>query len=625
VSDSLLDYYQRELAFIRQLGTEFSQQYPKIAGRIRLGPDRADDPLVGRLVESCALLNARIRQKLDDDFPEIAASMLGVLYPHYLAPIPSMAIVQFLPDPAQGKQTVGYTIPSEFVIETDPRLASLDAEPCRFRTCYPTTLWPLRVNQAGLHRRPFPAPTGERTAEASWVLHIALECLDVDTSDPKLKIAEMGIDSLRFYLLGNQQQYVLELYEALFLNLVEVVVATSAGAHEAVSLGADCIRQVGFGLDEGMLPYPARSFPGYRLLTEFFAFPAKFLFFDLVGLKSKIPADAGSSLDLFLFLDRLPSRLEPSYVTADTFRLGCAPIVNLYRKRAEPVRLAHTAAEIPIIPDARRPLAHEVYSVDRVTATLPDGTATEYRPFYAARSGIDRGSQSYWHASRRLSPSHQGAVDSGTDLLLTLVDLNFQPTAPARATLHLETTCLNRNLPARLPFGGDQPRLQPEQAIPVQKIVCMTPPTPTLRPALGHGVLWPLISHLTLNHLSISEGKEGAEALRAILQLYDFADSEDSRNMIAGVTSVECRRVVGRADESSGEIGFARGLEVTVTFNEDAFAGNSLFILASVLERFLGLYVSINSFTRMVAVVSTGQRERVLKRWACRAGEKTFL
>jgi type VI secretion system protein ImpG len=266
-----------------------------------------------------------------------------------------------------------------------------------------------------------------------------------------------------------------------------------------------------------------------------------------------------------------------------------------------------------------------VYSVDRVTATLPDGATTEYRPFYAAHPNGDRAGQTYWHAARRATVSRSEGAASGTDLLLTLVDLNFQPADPARATLHLDTTCLNRNLPAELPFGGDQPRLQPSQAIPVQKIRCLTPPTPTLRPTLGHGVLWPLVSHLTLNHLSICDGKAGAEALRSILQLYDFSDTADTRNMIEGVTSVSCRRRSGRVDDGSGESGYARGLEVTVTFNEDAFAGNSLFILASVLERFFGLYVSINSFTQMKAVVSTGQRERILKQWACRAGEKTLL
>ncbi len=624
MSDALLDYYQRELAFIRQLGTEFAKQYPKIAGRIRLGPDRMDDPLVGRLMESCALMNARIRQKLDDDFPEIAEAMLGVLYPHYLAPIPSMAIVQFLPDPAQGKQTVGYTIPRGFVVETDPELEILDGEPCRFRTCYPTTLWPLRIRQAGLHSRPFPAPAGERSSEASWVLHIGLECLDVDTDDPKLKIAELGLDTIRLFLLG-KHQYVFELYEALFLNVVEVVVATSSGSRRAASLGPECLSQVGFGLDEGMLPYPARSFPGYRLLSEFFAFPSKFLFCDVTGLRGKIPPEAGSTLDLFLFLGKLPPRLEPSYVTADTFRLGCTPIVNLHRKRAEPIRLTHTAAEVRIVADARRPLSHEVYSIDRVTATSPDGVATEYRPFYSARPLGERATQTYWHATRRPASSHNGHPESGTDVFLTLVDLDFQPAEPARATLHVETTCLNRDLPVQLPFGGNQPRLQPEQAIPVKSIVCLTPPTPTLRPALGQGVLWPLISHLTLNHLSISESREGAEALRSILQLYDFADSEDTQAMIDGITAVDCRRVVGRVDESSGETGFVRGLEVTVRFNEDRFAGSSVFLLASVLERFFGLYVSINSFTRMVAVVSTGNRDRVLKRWACRAGEKILL
>jgi type VI secretion system protein ImpG len=630
VSDALLDYYQRELAFIRQLGTEFAHQHSKIAGRIRLGPDRIDDPLVGRLVESCALMNARIRQKLDDDFPEIAEAMLGVLYPHYLAPIPSMAIVEFVPDPEQGKQTVAQTIEPGTMVETDPQLEMLEGEPCRFRTCYPTELLPLSIGHAGLHPRPFPAPAGERSSEASWVLHLRLECLDVD---PKPKVSELGLDTIRLFLLG-KNQYVFELYEALFLNVVEVVVASSSGSRLASSLGPDCLRQVGFDLSEGMLPYPARSFQGYRLLTEFFAFPSKFLFCDITGLQGKIPAGAESTLDLYVFFDKLPPRLEPSYVTKDSFRLNCTPIVNLYEKRAEPIRLTHTEAEVLVIPDARRPHTHEVYSIDRVTATSPEGVATEYRPFYSARPLGHRATQTYWHSARRPAGSHDEHLDTGTDVFLTLVDLNFQPAEPARATLHIKTTCLNRDLPARLPFGGSpnggneselQPRLQAEQAIPVKSIRCLTPPTPTLRPALGQAVLWPLISHLTLNHLSISEGRDGAEALRSILQLYDFTDSEDTQAMIDGVVGVSCRGVVGRADESSGETGFARGLEVTVRFNEDRFAGNSVFLLASVLERFFGLYVSINSFTRLVAVVSTGNRARVLKRWACRAGEKTLL
>jgi type VI secretion system protein ImpG len=382
---------------------------------------------------------------------------------------------------------------------------------------------------------------------------------------------------------------------------------------------------VGFGLDEGMLPYPARSFPGYRLLSEFFAFPAKFLFFDVRGLLPRTSKEAGSTLDLYFFLDKLPDRLEPSYVSADNFRMGCTPVVNLYRKRAEPIRLSHTAAEIPVVPDARRPLHHEIYSIDKVTATFPSGEVTEYRPFYADRPAGSTTGQAYWHAARRPSPRREGFDDAGTDLLLTLVDLDFQPARPAEATLHVETTCLNRDLPGRLPFGGGQPRLQPVKAIPVASIECLTPPTATLRPSLGRGALWPLISHLTLNHLSISEAGRGAEALRSILRLYNVTGTDHSEAMIDGIASIDCRPVVGQVGESLADSGFVRGLEVVVTFQEDRFAGNSVFLLASVLECFFGLHVTINSFTRLVAVVSTGKRERVLKRWPCRAGEMILL
>ena len=158
------------------------------------------------------------------------------------------------------------------------------------------------------------------------MLHIALECLDVETDDPKLKFSELGLDTLRLFLLG-KAHYVFELYEALFLDVLEVVVTSSSSSHRPASLGPDCLSQVGFALDEGILPYPARSFPGYRLLSEFFAFPSKFLFCDLNGLGKAIPADAGSSIDIFIFLRKLPSRLEPSYVTKETFLLGCTPIV----------------------------------------------------------------------------------------------------------------------------------------------------------------------------------------------------------------------------------------------------------------------------------------------------------
>ena len=327
------------------------------------------------------------------------------------------------------------------------------------------------------------------------------------------------------------------------MNVKDVAVVASLSDPGHRPMGSGCLRQVGFAADEAMLPYSSRSFSGYRLLTEFFAFPSKFLFFDVEGLDARALQGVGQTVHILFYLDRLPPGLEPSFVTSNSFQLGCVPVVNLYPKRAEPVRLSQTETEVRVNPDVRRPLAHEVYSIDRVTATSPSGEAVEYQPFYELKAPLRTPEdQSYFYATRRTPPPSDVYRDPGTEVYLTLVDRELEPTAPANETLHIETTCLNRDLPSRLPFGVGRPRLQLTIAAPVAHVICLTPPTPTLRPPLGRGVLWPLISHLTLNHLSISDAEDGAAALRAILLLYDFADSIDTRKMVEGLVSVNSQR-----------------------------------------------------------------------------------
>ena len=612
MSDELLPYYNRELAFIRRLGAEFAEAHPKIAGRLRLTSDVAEDPHVERLIEAFAYLNARTRHKLEDDFPEITDAMLGVLYPHYLAPIPSMAVVQFVLDRGQGDLTGGYTIPREASIETDP----IDGQPCRFRTCYPSTLWPIELTSAGMAGRPLAAPPAPRASEAVAVLRLQLKCFAEEMTFSKL-----SIDSLRFFLKG-QAQHVFALYELIFNNTLGVALASSPGDKEPVLLDTQCIRPVGFQREEGMLPYPARSFLGYRLLSEYFVFPQKFLFFDLAGLDRGVLQKAGNTLEIYFYLDRSTVDLEQN-VTGDMFQLGCAPIVNLFRQRAEPTSLGHTETEYRVVPDSRRPLANEVYSIDRVTATSPDNQQVEHQPFYSFKHASDRrGQKAFWHATRR--PAGQGSVgDRGTEVYLSLVDLGLEPSAPADWTLDVETTCLNRDLPHRLPFGEGQPNLRLSKGAPLSRIECLTGrPTPTFRPALKHGARWRLISHLSLNHLSLADHEEGADALREILKLYDFADSAETRSMIDGIQSVRSRRVVGRA---GGDVrgGFCRGVEVAVHFDEQRFAGSGVYLFACVLERFLGLYCSVNSFSKLVA--TTSQREGELRRWPPRAGETVLL
>ncbi len=608
MTDDLLAYYNRELAYLRRMGAEFAKANPKIAGRLRLGADTVEDPHVSRMVEGVAFLNARVRRKLDDDFPELTDALLGLLYPHYQRPIPSAAIIQF---EAQPDLSTGYDLPRGTVIDTEP----VDGEPCHFRTCYDTKVWPIEVEAAALTGRPMVAPEIPGLSGAKAAVRIQLRCTGTG-----MTFAQLAPESLRFYLKG-QAQHVFDLYELLLNDLVEVAVARGPDDRSPRRLGPDALRAVGFGRDESLLPYPARSFLGYRLLTEYFTFPRKFLFVDIAAMGEAVTADFGDRMEIYLYLRRTIPDLEHN-VEAETFAHGCVPIVNLYKLRAEPIDLDHTQAEYRVVPDARRPHATEVYSVDDVSAIASDGSEAKYLPFYGvnhAMAADDR--RRFWYSMRRPGAAADGESQPGNEVYVSVVNLDFAPASPDEWTLDVETTCLNRNLPSRLPFGGGQPRLRFGQGgAPMTRISCLTPPTATLRPSLGHGAFWRLVSHLSLNHLSL-DGDDAAAALREILKLYDFRDSAETRAMIEGLTRVSSRSVAARTPGEFG--GVSRGTEVTVEFDAERFSGSGLFLFASVLERFLALYSSINSFSTMIATVKG--REGVLRRWVPRAGDKTLL
>ena len=618
MNEALLRYYERELLFIRQLAQEFAKQYPAAAGRLMLEPNRSTDPHVERLIEAFALLAGRVHHKIDDEFPELTDALLGVLYPHYLAPIPSMAVVQFQLDPDRGALPNGFLIDRGSRVRTPP----VDGLSCRFRTAYPTTLWPVELLDARLQPPPFPAglkpPPG-----AAAALRLQFRCTG------KLALAELTIEKLRLYLFGDMQ-LIPHLYELLFNNVIQVVFRdpSAAARTQPIVLEPDqCLGAVGFNRDEGMVPYPNQSFLGYRLLTEFFTFPNKFHFMDLGGWSAARRAGLRDKVEVVLFLKRSQTPLEQG-VDARTFRLGCAPVVNLFDQTAEPIALEQTRYEYRVVPDVGHPTGLEVYSVDGVTNVDPASPVTrEYEPFYSFRHGRDRENlRTFWYASRRPSLVEN---DRGTDVFLNVVDLDFNPRLPADQVLVVRTTCTNRDLPVKLQRAGEELAFELEAAAPLARIRCLRAPTLPLRPPMRKGAYWRLVSHLNLNHLSLTDPVEGRQALQEILRLYDFSDPDAgqqraavTRQIIEGILSVQSRRVVGRTGGPTAS-GFARGVEVTVEFDEQKYVGTGVYLFASVLERFLGLYASINSFSQLVA--KTKQGEGIMKKWPPRAAEQQLL
>jgi type VI secretion system protein ImpG len=606
MSDSFLPYYSRELDALRRLGGAFAEANPKIAGRLRLGTDAVDDPHVGRLLEGVAFLSARAQQRLDDEFPEITDALLGVLYPHYLAPFPSAAIVQLGCLPSLRVPTM---VPSGTMIETDP----IRGEPCRFRTAYETTLWPIEIESVKLTGLPLTAPVHPGLIGARSSLRITLR-----TADPETSFAELGLDRLRCFLRGPAAQ-TLPLYELLCGHAIGIAIADGPNDARPTLLGPDRIQPVGFAPEEALIPWSERSFSGFRLLSEYFALPEKFLFVDLLGLEARSLLQDSNRMEIFVYFDKslpeLEQRLQPN-----TLALGCTPVVNLFPKQCEPVTLTHQVTEYPITPDIRRPRALEVWSVERVRELRPDGGTRPWRPFYrrpADTQGED--AAGFYTTTRRESAGRL----TGTDVFLAPYDPALDVDRPATTVLSIDALCTNRDLPAELPFGGSQPRLRLSEGVSaVTSITCLTAPTASLRAPLRERPAWRLVSHLSLGHLSIVGGAGAADSLRGVLQLYDLRDTAETRAGIASLLSVHTRAATARVP-GGRPASFCRGLDVTVEFEPRAWETPGLFLLATVLDRFLALHASVNSFVR-TSVTLQGQTGLVA-RFAPRAGAKVLL
>jgi type VI secretion system protein ImpG len=606
MSDSLLRYFDRELNLVRALATrEFVAANPKIAARLRISETTVDDPHVTRLLEGLAFLAARVHHRLDDDFPELTDALLGVLYPHYLAPVPSCAIVHFPCKPElKGPSVIDAGLP----LDTEP----VRGETCRYRTAYPVTLWPLAIETVRLSGLPLTAPENPDATGAAGVLRIGLKCLSADVS-----LTQLGVDRLRVFLRA-PPAVALPLYELLCEHAVSVAFADGPNDPAPVILPPTVIRPVGFTAEEALFPWPSRSFSGFRLLQEYFSFPEKFLFLDIDRLDAKTLLAAGNRMDIFVYLDRAVPDLERA-VGNDALELGCTPVVNLFPHACDPLMLTHADTEYRIEPDERHKGALEIWEVTRVQETRSDGSPRPWAPFYrltAQQAETDGPPSGFYHLTRQEAPVPPG----GTDVFLAPFDPSFDATTPAGVVLSVDALCTNRALPAALPVS---PRLRLVQGVAAVQgnPVCRLPPTAPVQAPLRERGFWRLISHLSLGHLSLVGG-EAAAALKEVLRLYDLRSTPGAPSAVDGLLAVSARPGVARVPgERPGS--FCRGIDVTLEFDPGAWQGSGLYLLAAVLDRFLALHATINSFVRTRAVLRG--RDGNAAAWPARAGARTLL
>ncbi len=616
----LIRLYNAELQHLRDVGAEFAAEYPKIAGRLGMEGVEVADPYVERLLEGFAFLTARVQLKQQARFPRFTQNLLEIVYPHYLAQMPSMTVVQFTPDLQDASLAEGVVVPRDTVLRSV--LAKGDRTACQYRTSQDVRMWPLELEEV----KYFPS--------AGALSTIGIEQLDGIRAGFRFRfravggvaLDELNLDALRLAITGSDAlPYTIQ--EQLIGGAAGLVVRPKGGANRwSERLGADAIRRVGFDPNEALLPYTRRSFDGYRLLQEYFAFPERYLFVEFADLLPAIKRCNGTELEIIALLDRSQRSLENA-VNDSNFALNCTPAVNLFPRTADRIHLNQRDSEYHVLPDRTRPLDFEVYSVQRVQgfgrSAKPE---QEFLPYYDTNDlNHDAPDRAYFTVAReprRLSAKQKrkGARSSyiGSELYLSLVDGKEAPYQSSLRQLGVDILCTNRDLPLHMAVGRGRTDFTLESGAPVTAVNCIAGPTRP-RPSFAYGeTAWRLVSHLSLNYLSLTDtdAEEGANALRELLGLY--ADNNDSAmiKQIEGVKSIASRPINGRLP-TPGPITYGRGVEVTVTMDDLAFEGTGVFLLGAVLDEFFAKYVSINSFTK--TVVRSSERG-VIKRWPRRTG-----
>ncbi len=618
----ILGHYSRELQYLREMGGEFAREFPKVAGRLGLESLECSDPYVERLLESFAFLTARVQLKIESEFPRFAQHLLEVVYPHYLAPTPSMAVLQLQPSLSEGSLADGFRVPRGAVLKS--LVGRGEQTACEYRTSHDVTLWPLELTSA--EYSPVLADLGAvgLPPKARAAIRIRLR------ATAGLAIRNLALSSLPIFLRGGDE-IAMRLYELLMGHAVGLAARPMGPGERWVQvLSEGQVNAIGFDDEQALLPYGPRSFRGYRLLQEYFAFPSRFLFVELSGLAEVVRRCAEPEIEIAVWLDAADPRLERA-VGASQFGLHCAPAINLFPRRADRIHLDASATEYHVVPDRTRPMDFEVHSVTQVVG---HGTGAdeqqEFLPLYATTDRTSRAGTAYYTIQRQprmLSAKQraQGARSTyvGSEVFVSLVDAEEAPFSPNLKQLAVNLMCTNRDLPLHLPLDQKSTDFTLETGAPVLSVRCVAGPTAP-RPSYAHGdPTWRLISHLSLNYLSLvdSDYGGGAIALQEMLRLYSDSGDAVARRLIDGVKSVACQPVTRRLP-LPGPVAFARGLEIGLTCDEVAFEGTGVFLLGAVLERFFAKYVSINSFTE--TVLNTVQRGEIA-RWPIRIGHRPTL
>ena len=573
--NDILRYYEAEMRYLREAGREFARAYPDRARMLNLDRMGERDPHVERLFEGFAFLMGRLRHKLDDELPELTEGIVSMLWPHYLRMIPSLSILEL--EPASGTLQRHETVAAGLEVTSDP--LGEDRIECIYRTTQEVDLYPLKLSEASTYAR--------EDGRSIIRLRLAIQ--------PQAQREQLRVPRLRLYLNADRP-VALALFAALTAKPVAMQVripghpADRPGAPQAMP--GLRLEPAGFGPDERLWPKADNAFGGYQLLLEYFTFPEKFMFVDVLGLDMQSIAHDAAYVDVEVVLDKpYPDDL---HFSAENVRLYCTPIINLFELEADPITATQFETEYRVTAMEQYGEHVDVYSVDTVQGfTSGTGQRFEYVPFAAFRhrGGMLRHEmpERYFHTRVRRGPS--GRFD--TWVILGGHAWEYQNTLP-KETLSLSVTGTNGMLPRKNLREASIRRMR-SGFTNVDAVRNLTAPTLPVYPPTGDRFHWRVLSHLAPNYLSLLD----AEILRGSLALYDWVDGELNKRRIEAITDVKHRPL-----QKLVKGGLQRGVEIEVTLDGSQFAGEGdIELFGGMLNRFLGLYATLNLYTRLVVVV----------------------
>jgi type VI secretion system protein ImpG len=601
VDPRLLDYYNRELSYVREQGAEFAEQFPKVAARLGMRGIEVADPYVERLLEGFAFMSARIQLKMDAEFPKFSQRLLDLVYPDYLAPTPSMGIAKFEPSRSEGGSPDGFTLPRHSRLRA--RLPAHEQTACEFRTAHEVVMWPLRLAEARLTAAPPDLPiAGYRWgAPVRGALRLTFETTN------QVEVASLKLDSLPIFISGTPDT-ASRLQELLHTQCVGVLIhAGGLPIRNLVPYPPEVVQPEGFSSNQAMLPHESRAFDGHRLLHEYFSFPERFRFFSVNDLNRALRQISGNKFEIVLLLKQANSALE-QLIDAANFALYCAPVVNLFQRTSDRIPVTSTRFEYHAVIERTRPLDFEIHSIHKVVGHHNESDRElTFHPFYASADVDRRGAGAYFSVrreprvlseqSRRQGP-RTGYI--GSECFLSLVDSKEAPFSSELRQITVEALCTNRDLSLLTPIGNSSTDLTLMSSAPIESIQFIVSPTRPSPALAEREITWRLISHLGLNYLTMTDlnAEHGASALRELLGLYARLGAPGAEAQIASVQKMAVR-AVDRRVPNRGPIVFGRGVSLDLEVDEIPFAGVSPWLLGAVLEQFFTRHVGINAFTEL--------------------------